>query len=444
MKRIILSLTAAFLCVLTSNAVITQQVVLKNGSVLYGYIQKQDTKGNIAFCTEKAIISLDEKNVESITNERTYKLSDIGPKWKEWAIQNNFVQKNDRNGSLMLCDVIVKEDDDLYVTVDSVAVEEDTEETSDNNTAIKNAYKVRILERGKTVKYLELTPNVYNIKRSDIAVIKAEKRDKSLLSGINRIYTLKNGREVEGEYAGETLTTLSLFVNGNIIETFETGDVIKYTYRPINPQQSIFEQSQLTDIVRKKNGSRIRGIIIEQNYAGKTNAENYMLVQQLSGGIQSIKVSDISEICREENTRYSPKEDIILKNGEVMINRIAAVEVNISEDNDMLLIDSIDKRITITGRNNAEAAVKTISVEYNSANGMRTNRFQLVKVKDIKKKREILYGFSYKDLAVTSVRPSKEETSINNTTRIEYKLNGNGIFVLYDTRNRTAFPFEIK
>ena len=81
---------------LTANAVIAQQVVLKNGTVLYGYTQKQDMKGNITFCTEKAVVVLDGDNVESITNERAYKIKDLNTKWEDWARQNNVVAQSDK------------------------------------------------------------------------------------------------------------------------------------------------------------------------------------------------------------------------------------------------------------------------------------------------------------------------------------------------------------
>lgn len=436
MNKIILSLAAVLFSALTANAVITQQVTLKNGTVLYGYIQQQDMKGNMVFHTEKAIVSLSGKNVESITNEREYKLSDLNSKWKKWAEENNIISATDKNAVLTLCDVITKNERDTVA--DSAYSGNET-----YGTLLNNAYKVRILERGKNVKYLELTPNTYNIKRKDIASIKAEKRDKDMLSGINRIYTLKNGREIEGEYAGETSNTLSLFGKGGVVETFDTNDVIKYTFKPVNPAQDIFEQSPLTDIVKTKNNGSIRGVIIEQNYSGKTDKENYILIKQQPDVIQSVKISDISEIRREENTRYNPKKDIILKKDEVMINRIPAIQTDVREDeeHDMLVIDSIARRIVI---NKETGMSTTIAVEFNSGYGTGKDRFQLVRVNSLKKKRDTIYYFSYKDLAMYARKAYKEEKSVNNTMRMEYTVSGTGIFVLYDAISRKAFPFEVK
>lgn len=439
MKKILLSIAAVFFAALTANAVITQQVVLKNGTVLYGYTQKQDMKGNIVFCTEKAVVVLDGDNVESITNERSYKLKDLNTKWEDWARQNNVVAQSDKNASLTLFDFIVKSGiaDNLVAVADSAA----KPDKLDDGAVMHNAYKVRVLERGKKVKYLELIPNIYNIKRTDIEAIKGERRGKALLSGINRVYTMKNGREVEGQYAGETNTTLSLFVNGDVVETFDKGDVIKYAFRPVNPMQDIFEQSRLIDCVRTKAGANICGVMIEQNYSGKKNSDNYVLIQQRSGGIQSVKISDISEIYRDENAGYAPKEDIILGENEVMINRTPATYVNVVEENDMLYPDSINNKVLVEKGGKPAA---TVAVEYNGGNRTGADRFQVVRLKPVQKKRETKYVFSYKDLAMSSIRPHKVETSVNNTTRAEYTVGGTGLFLLYDAVARKALLFEIK
>ena len=74
-----------------------------------------------------------------------------------------------------------------------------------------------------------------------------------------------------------------------------------YVFKPINPNQSLFEQSPLIDIVKTANQAEYRGVIIEQNYSSKKDNENYVLISLESGAIQSVKVSDIIETMKEEN-----------------------------------------------------------------------------------------------------------------------------------------------
>ena len=57
-NKILLALVASF-GISTANAVIVQQMVLKNGTVLSGYIQQQDGNGTMTFHTDKAIVCVD-------------------------------------------------------------------------------------------------------------------------------------------------------------------------------------------------------------------------------------------------------------------------------------------------------------------------------------------------------------------------------------------------
>ena len=51
-----------------ANAVVVQKVYLKNGSVLNGYVQQQDGKGNLIIKTDNATICLTNKNVSTPTD----------------------------------------------------------------------------------------------------------------------------------------------------------------------------------------------------------------------------------------------------------------------------------------------------------------------------------------------------------------------------------------
>lgn len=53
-NKILLALVASF-GISTANAVIVQQMVLKNGTVLSGYIQQQDGNGTMTFKIGKYI-----------------------------------------------------------------------------------------------------------------------------------------------------------------------------------------------------------------------------------------------------------------------------------------------------------------------------------------------------------------------------------------------------
>lgn len=415
MKKILSLVVFALAFAGSAEAVIVQKIYLKDGSVLSGYIQKQDGNGNLTFHSDNAEICMKSKDA-TISNEKNYSIKDLGKAWVDWAEKNEEFEGIGDNRTLFLADVTSK---------------------------TKSVARVKILERGEVVKYLEMTPNTYLIPWKEVVSIKGEPRSKTALSGINRIYQLKSGMEFEGQYAEENDSMLTLYLGNRVRQSFKINDVVKYTFRPINPNQDIFAQSELLDVVMSKNGAETKGIIIEQNYTSNKDAENYFLVQQQSGAIQSIKVSEIAETRKEENPKFDPKFDILLKEGDVVINRQEILMVDVKEKEENLVLDSIGSKVVIAKDANNNTKV---TVEYRNAGGTNIETYQLVRVSKHtdKKGKETFYYFSYRDLVNATVRPVSLETSVNHTTKAEYIVGGQGIFALYDAKSKKAIPFTIK
>lgn len=415
MKKIASFIILALAFASSAQAVIVQKIYMKDGSVLSGYIQKQDDNGNLTFHSDIAEICLKSKDV-TISNEKNYTVNELDKAWVDWAEENEAFEGAGNNRTLYMADVTSKS---------------------------KTVSRVKIIERGELVRYLQMTPDVYLIAWKDVMAIKGEKRSKTALSGINRIFQLKSGMEFEGEYAEETDSLLTLYLNNGIRQSFKINDVIKYTFRPINPNQDIFAQSELLNIVKTKNGNETKGIIIEQNYTSNNDTENYFLVQQQSGAIQSIKLSDIVETRKEENPKFDPKFDVLLKEGEVLINRQEVFITSISEKGENNVLDSLSEQVVIKKdpQNNTR-----VTVEYRNANGANVEAYQVVKVNKIenKKEKKTAYGVSYRDLVNSTIRPVSIETSVNHTTKAEYIVGGQGVFALYDAKNKKAIPFIIK
>ena len=217
MKKIASFIILALAFASSAQAVIVQKIYMKDGSVLSGYIQKQDDNGNLTFHSDIAEICLKSKDV-TISNEKNYSVNELDKAWVDWAEENEAFEGAGNNRTLYMADVTSKS---------------------------KTVSRVKIIERGELVRYLQMTPDVYLIAWKDVMAIKGEKRSKTALSGINRIFQLKSGMEFEGEYAEETDSLLTLYLNNGIRQSFKINDVIKYTFRPINPNQDIFAQSEL-------------------------------------------------------------------------------------------------------------------------------------------------------------------------------------------------------
>lgn len=394
---------------MVANATVVQKAVLKNGSVLYGYVKQQDGMGKLTFHTDSAIISIDSRCTEILEHSTK------------------------PNESEVKCDIVFVQDS---VAVDYVGGPSFEAVLREKKRKVSN---VVLLEKGAWIKYFEKSPNAYVITWKDIVSLQSDRRCKTALSGVDRICKMKNGQTYEGQYAGENEDLQELYLKNGVIQSFEINDVVKYNYRAINPNQDIFAQSELLDIIKTKTYGEIKGVITEQSYEGKTDADNYFIIKKESGDEQKVKLSDIQELSKEINAKYDPKFDVILKNGEMMINRQSVSAVNVTENNNSLILDSIGS-VTI---NAGDGGKTMITVEYRSEDRNNVENYQIVKVSSKSDKKGTIYGFTYKDIVNATVSPSKVETSVNHTTKADYTISGNGWYALYKAKEKKAIPFKI-
>lgn len=447
MKKLLISFVLALSCALAQAAVV-QTVYLKNGTVLHGYIQQQDKKDNITFRSEHAVICITDRGTstpEFSIEKREYRWAELDNKWQEWAEKNNACAGTGNDRKLTLSRILyhkinepkvvdkAKKDSTKNVTVVGANFEKDFR---DHLTSIE---RVRILEQGVHIKYIELTPNTYTFNWNEVETIKADPRPSAMLSGINREYILKDGTRVTGQYAGETYNTLSLYTDGGLIETYAIDQVTTYLYKPLNPDQTIFEQSELIDVVRMKDKQKFRGIIVERNF---TAGHNHLVLQSRTGSLQTLKFADIVEYAKEENTTdYAPKLDIILKDGEFVINRQKVNTVNISRQGTIIVVDSISKAITLDRKD-----IKgRIVVEYGNPNNYTSQHLMLVKLTKIQdKKKGLLYTFSSDFFEMVKFDPVNTARSVNHTTRLEYEVLQPGTYALYNMSTKKAMPFVVK
>ncbi len=372
---------------------------------------------NFTFTAERAVVYMADTMILDIIPQEV-KIKDLSTDWIKWAEENDaFIGIGD-NRKLLLSNIIIK-----------------------NKTTIN---RVRILEQGAKIKYIEIGNNNYSLNWDAIALIKVEKRPKTLLSGIDRTYKTIDGREFTGQYVEEIPgQTLSLYrETDGVVEVFRTTDVVKYTMHKINPDQTLYEQSELLDIIRLKNGSLMKGIIIEQNFNNKESSKDYLLLQKENGTIQSIKLADIEEYRKETNQQYHPKFDILLNEGELVINRQPTNILHIKEQGNHILIAQDTCRVFIKGQTEQTLVV----IETRFATSKQTKSLNIVKVKEFtaRRKKDSFKGFSFEDIVKNNIQPLKVETSINQTTRFEYNISEKGLYVIYNPQEKTAIPFKIE
>lgn len=403
------------------------RVTLKDGSELEGYISRQRPGEDFTFTTSKATIIMPTSAVKSMV-DTDVRYSSLSEEWKQWADANDAVVGDGDNRMVTLSDIIT------------------------DNGAIS---RVRILERGAKVKYLELTPNSYSLTWDELTVVKCDRRPKLLLSGINRKYKLKSGMEYEGQYVEEIPgETVSLYRDNGIVEVFNTIDIVKDNRIKVNSNQTIFEQSDLIDIIRLNNGGTYQGIITERNYFGFDDMDktaisksgnqpvqhDYLLIQLENESTVSVNLSDIREYRKEPNMKYNPLNDILLNPGEFMVNRISTKIQNAKEYRKLIMVDTDSIMVEI-----AKSNFNTpISIESKFNDALQSQQFKLVKIHKYQDKKTYFYAFSYEDLAKSVIIPTKSETSVNGTTKIDFEVPSGGIYVFYNPITKEALPFKVK
>lgn len=390
-------------------------VVLKDGTELTGYISRQRPGENFTFTTSKATVLLPNKEVKSIVDNEV-KISSLSPEWKQWAEDNDAFNGVGNGRTLLLSDIITK------------------------NGSIN---RVRILEKGAKVRYLELTPNSYSLNWDTIQVVRTDKRPKLLLSGINRRYKLASGMEYEGQYIEEVPgETMSLLRDNGVIEVFNTEEVMKDNRFKINPNQTLLEQSDLIDIVQMKNGGTHRGVIFERNYSDSDEITNdYLLIQLENGSSMSLNLADIVEYRKEKNPNYKPLTDIVLEEGQGAINRNVASLIPTKEISGIVTVDTDSLKINLSQSN-----PQTITAEFHMDNA-KAQQLKLIRIRKYqdKKAKSNYYGFTFEDMVKNAILPKSVETSVNGISKIEYTIptGATGIYGVYDPLTNKIIIFKI-
>lgn len=399
----------------TASAQDNLTVVLKDGTELTGYISRQRPGENFTFTTSRATVLLPHNDVKSIIDSDV-RVSSLSPEWREWADKNDAYDGMGDSRTLTLSDIIT------------------------TNGSIN---RVRILEKGAKVRYLELTPNSFSLPWDTIEVVKADKRPKLMLSGVNRRYKLASGMEYEGQYVEEVPgQTMSLLRDNGVVEVFNTEDVMKDNRFKINPNQTLLEQSDLIDIVQLKNGGTHRGVIFERNYSDSDEITNdYLLIQLENGSTMSINLADIVEYRKEKNPQYRPLTDIVLADNQAAINRNVIRWQPTKEVSGIVTVDTDSLSLNIT-----PGSHQVITAEFHMDNA-KAQQLKLIRIRKYqdKKAKSHYYGFTFEDMVKNAILPKSVETSVNGISKIEYTIptGATGIYGVYDPLTNKIVIFKI-
>ncbi len=413
MKRHLIIMALAVGCMLTAKAQIVQTTYLKNGSVLHGYMKSQKSGGNIVFYAEKAEVVIDGHKVKNISGKKVA-FNSLPDEWKTYAEENELLDKK------------------RELTLSSI----------DTGSMINNVF---ILEQGKTMKYVKLKHD-YALRSSIIEYVEYISRDEMLLTGINRILSVKSGnmvRTITGQCVKEIPgKVICLLKEDGVVESIDINDIVKDNSIKNNPNQSIFEQSVLLDEIRTTDGAVYTGIITERNY----ELANYCFVITMKTDdvetTQTVWMENVKEICKLPNPAYKEVRDIQLNPGQIMVNRNEVDQETLSEQSGAFVVTPEMKRLTLK----LEGKELAIDVEANFKNEKDATDNYFIKTKQFTKdrKRKDSFYFTFRDMIESAMTPTETTKSMNNTTKMSYHVTSKGLYVFFNSNTKKAVVVNVE
>ena len=412
------------------------KLILKDGSILEGYISVQRPGKDIIFMAEQATVYIPSSKVLTIENQDV-ELNSLSDGWKKWASTNpSLVKKMDKKEYLVLSDILFPEID--TAKEDTTTLESDSTVLGTKVVAEKYVNwnvvprKVRILERGAVIKYLDCSPNLYYMSWDDIGMIKREKRSAMELTGLIDVIELRSGEKFEGQIIEQVPNKLIRLLKANgVIEVINTKQIATQRKVKLNKDQGLFEQSPLLDIIQTKDGNEVRGILIEQNY-GNEKEGGYLLVQNERGDIQRKDNRNISKIRREKNMKYTPLSDVTIVGDEILINRKKAEEAILNQQENILIVDPESKATVLRTDSIDEKLI--VELQENKSNG----GFILLKLVRMEVKgKGTFHAFTYEDLVTRGMSPAETSVSVNKTLKLVYPVT-KGNYILYQPQEKKA------
>lgn len=428
MKKIIL-IFALFTFGLVVSAQ-NERVVVKGETVYEGYIANQ-------LFQEKEVIyriayTAFEKNFDSQNAHRQdviYKEDQIPLQWKEWAEKNGKLEKQGKEIALSLSRISFPGEPtrEYYILIDG----------------------------DRHIRCYCIANDYADVVSTDIIRIERDTQPSTLLTDMNDIVTT-----LSKSYTGTIIRQIpgkQLQIwdrNSGKINVVDYADIISLRKEPFNPDYSIWQQTPYLERIALKNTNAIAqdGVITEQTMV-KDRERTVKLTTK--NGIYTYNTKDIQSITRTPNPEYTAIYDIILEPGETRVNRDSLINfVNILkiENPNALTIYYLDPQIIpdentnnnkLFGKKNKDVATKdlgivavsdpTIVIETNTPDIEDVYVIKATELKAIlvpKKNPVNILTYTDSDLIRSAIRV-KKETSINQTTRLTFKVTEEGFYFIY-------------
>lgn len=367
-----------------------EQVYLKDGSVIEGFICEQIPGKNITVQGCKASMVVDADSLIS-SSESVIPVRELSTEWKSWLMEQN-------------------------VTPDAIKLST----LKFPNTEYKD---VRILENGDVIKFLSLSSKQYLVDWNDMLKTVKVARPVGQFSGLNDVLIMKDGSKHVGQVS-EQIPGKNVKINlskDNAI-TVNSAQIVEMQSVPASDQLFIIEQSPLLDRIYVEGSSNaIDGVIV------KRRTSKDLTIHTKEDGDITYAIRDITKYQKVPNADYKVLTDKNLNKGEIRLNGetknawFAPLEtINgylvLGEDVSMVAKKG-DELILEANLENPSAAINVIKA-YRKDISDENSKKQLVR--DV---------FTYQDLVELALPVIRTTTPLGNT-KVSFTLENAGDYVL--------------
>ena len=157
---------------------------------------------------------------------------------------------------------------------------------------------------------------------------------------------------------------------------------------------------------------------------------------------QTVWMENVKEICKLPNPAYKEVRDIQLNPGQIMVNRNEVDQETLSEQSGAFVVTPEMKRLTLK----LEGKELAVDVEANFKNEKDATDNYFIKTKQFTKgrKRKDSFYFTFRDMIESAMTPTETSKSMNNTTKMSYRVTSKGLYVFYNKNTKKAVVINVE
>lgn len=373
-----------------------EQIHMKSGSVVEGYIAEQKPGKHITIQTTKATIVVNSDSLQNRVIERI-PLESLSDEWREWAEKNN--KYEDNNGVKQL----------------------ELSTLEFNNSKYSNVY---LLEKGSIIKFLDLTPNQYKFVWGDMYRTVKSKRPENLFSGLKEVLVLNDNSKVVGQI-------IEQFPGKDLKIATEKGEVLSFKFTQVKQIKTekltekldLWSQIQLLDKIKVKGESSELIGFISSRTLGKE-----LVFEFEDGSKRTIQQNQVTSYAKIPNEKYVEVYDKVLKDGEILLNSNEAYFVTLEIRGQYLLMgETVSAQFAVGEEVCLEAKLSDVNTPITLVKAHVEN----IGYNNGKKIEDYYWPvITYQDLVQSQVPINRETTPLGNI-KVSFDLKEAGDYVLH-------------